>query len=76
MDRLRQGLALALRQLRIERSLSQEKLAAVAGIHRSYVFKLERGEVNPSLDVVTSLAGALGISTSELVQLAEKALVE
>ena len=72
MDKLRQGLAEATQRLRLEQGLSQEKLAARAGIHRSYVFKLEKGEVNPSLEVISGIAGALGVSASKLIELAER----
>ena len=56
-----------LRALRTERGLSQEALADLAGIHRTYVGSVERGERNVALDNINSLASALEESPAELV---------
>lgn len=72
MYSLRVGLARATRELRLSAGLSQERLAAAAAVHRSFVFRLEKGEVNVSLDVLGRLAAALGVSVSELIALAEQ----
>ena len=47
--------------------LSQEDLADVAGLHRTYIGHLERGEVNPSLLNILKVSAALGIDAGELV---------
>ena len=44
---------------RVERSLSQENLAADAGIDRTYVSRLERGLENPTVGLLEQLADAL-----------------
>jgi transcriptional regulator with XRE-family HTH domain len=56
-----------LRALRLERGISQEKLAELAGLHRNYVGVLERGGQSPSLDAICKLAGALKVKAAELV---------
>ena len=56
-----------LRALRQERGLSQEALADLAEIHRTYVGSVERGERNIALDNIWALADALGVSAAELV---------
>lgn len=57
---------LNLRRLRVERHISQERLAFDAGVDRSYVGGMERGEENPSVDVLDKLAGTLAVPIAEL----------
>lgn len=54
-------LAWNLRHLRAERGLSQERLAAEAGIDRTYVGMLEREQASATLDAVDKLATVLGV---------------
>lgn len=56
------------RELRKEHGLSQVELAAKVGIDRSYMGFLERGERNPSLEVIASIAEALGVTPDELLK--------
>ncbi len=48
-----------LRLLRHKKNMSQEQLAEVADLHRTYVSSVERGERNISLDNIEKLANAL-----------------
>lgn len=54
------------RELRRARDLSQEALADLARLHRTYISSLERGERNVGLDNVARLASALGVTVAEL----------
>jgi transcriptional regulator with XRE-family HTH domain len=54
-----------LRRLPVKRALSQEALAADAGIDRTYVSRLERGLENPTVAMLEQLAGALGAEIVE-----------
>jgi transcriptional regulator with XRE-family HTH domain len=53
--------------MRVEKGLSQEKLAFDTGIDRAYVGGLERKEVNPTVDLLDRLAGRLAVPLSEFV---------
>jgi transcriptional regulator with XRE-family HTH domain len=64
---LRRALANTLRELRAERGLSQEQLADEAGLHRTFVGAVERGERNISIDNIGKLAKALGVPASTLL---------
>ncbi len=57
------------RELRLARGLSQEELASMAGVHRTYLGSIERAERNPSLKNIAAIADALGITLSELFSL-------
>jgi predicted transcriptional regulator len=49
------------------RPLSQERLAELAGLHRTYIGHLERGEVNVALYNIVRVAAALRIDPADLV---------
>jgi len=55
-----------IRDLRLAKGLSQEELAFRAGIHRTYLGGIERGERNPALKNMAAIARALGVKLSEL----------
>ena len=56
-----------LKEFRMQMGLSQEELADVAGLHRTYVGSVERGERNISIDNIERLASALGVTIQELL---------
>lgn len=63
---LRAALGGAVQRLRVAAGLSQDAFAVVAGVHRTYVGSVERGEVNVSLDNLERLARGLGVPLSVL----------
>lgn len=57
----------ALRDARLERTrLSQENFAELAGVHRTYVGKVERAEINVSFENISRFARALRLKPSAL----------
>lgn len=55
------------REVRKNRDISQDQLALRAGIDRSYMGRIERGQVNITLEKVYRLADALDCSIQELM---------
>ena len=52
---------------RLKQNLSQEELAAKAGVHRTYIGMIERAEKNITLLNIEKVSKALGISISKLL---------
>ena len=65
---VRERVGLNLQRLRREKSLSQEELADLAGIHQTYLSGVERGKRNPTITVLQRIAEALGTDIQDLVQ--------
>lgn len=61
----RELVGLNLRRLRVERDVSQERLAFDSGVDRSYLGGMERGEENPTVDILDRLAATLAVSIGE-----------
>lgn len=55
-------------QYRISQGLSQEKLAELVGVHRTYIGMIERAEKNITLCNIEKIAKALNIQIQELFQ--------
>jgi transcriptional regulator with XRE-family HTH domain len=62
----RELVGLNLRRLRVERKVSQERLAFESNVDRSYLGGLERGEENPTVDILDRLAAILSVPIAEL----------
>ncbi|OLT55275.1 transcriptional regulator [Corynebacterium sp. CNJ-954] len=56
-----------IRRLRQQRGLSQEGLANAAGLHRTYIGSVERGERNISLVNILRLAGTLDVDAGDML---------
>lgn len=54
-----------LRKFRNQRGVSQEQLAALSSLHRTYIGGVERGERNPSFQSLTRILDALKVTWSE-----------
>jgi transcriptional regulator with XRE-family HTH domain len=52
----------------VTKGISQEALASLAGLHRTYVGSVERAERNVSIDNIERLARALEVTIADLVR--------
>jgi transcriptional regulator with XRE-family HTH domain len=62
------ALGRVIRRLRNDRGISQEGLAAISGIDRTFMGEIERGEANPSFEVLQRIADGLTVRLSELIR--------
>jgi transcriptional regulator with XRE-family HTH domain len=65
-QRVKKRFGARLRQLRKARKMSQEKVALASDLDRSYLGRIERGEINVSLVNIERIAGALGVEAGEM----------
>lgn len=65
------ALGLAIKQARVERAVSQEKLAELAKLHRNFIGLVERGQTQPAVDSLFAIADALAMPASDLLRNAE-----
>jgi transcriptional regulator with XRE-family HTH domain len=61
------ALGMAIRATRVARGISQEELAHLSQIDRSYMSSIERGIQNPGFMAIVQIAAGIGISVTELV---------
>lgn len=73
MRTLQEQIGIRVRELREQKGVSQEALAATCGLHRTYIGLIERGERNLSLAVIEQIAAGLGVAVGELFSEAEMA---
>ena len=65
-----------IKELRIEKGLSTNKLSNMAGLSQSYVRKLEKGENKPTVESLDLLCQALGITFEDFVNYKDKSLLQ
>ena len=60
------------RELRLSKNISQETLADLCGLHRTYISDVELGKRNVSLENIEKIAKALGVSLTKLFERIEQ----
>jgi transcriptional regulator with XRE-family HTH domain len=55
------------RKFRVERGMTQEEFAVVAGVGQNYLSDLERGKRNPTVLTLWALSQALGVTPVDLI---------
>jgi len=67
-------LGLEIQRRRLEKGWSQEYLAEVTGLHRTYISQLERGLKSPSVRVLSHITNALNTTMGEFLRVIEELL--
>jgi len=65
---IKQRFGIKLKQLRLEKGFSQESLSLIAGLDRTYIPSIEKGNRNVSITVIEKLAKALDIPISRFFE--------
>ena len=63
---------IVLRELRLQKGLTQEVLSGLAGLARSHLAMIECGTKNPSMDTLWRIADVLGLRLSEIIRMIEE----
>lgn len=74
LSKLDRFLGLEIQRRRTEKGWSQEYLAEITGLHRTYISQLERGLKSPSVRVLSHITTGLGVTMSEFLKAVEEAL--
>ncbi|MCK9223928.1 MAG: helix-turn-helix transcriptional regulator [Candidatus Muirbacterium halophilum] len=57
-----------IKKFRMEKNITQEKLAEIIDVHFTYIGRIERGEKTPSLKTLKKITQALNISSDLLIE--------
>lgn len=57
---------------RLERGMTQVKLAAKAGLSQAYLSELEKDKFNPTVSIITGIAVALDVPIDELLGISDR----
>lgn len=68
MSDINKEVGLNIRKIREDKGFSQEKLAALAGLHRAYIGQIERGDKNIGLKNLEKIAKALRLPALSLLE--------
>lgn len=72
--KLAKAFGTALREYREKRDMSLLDLSLESEVHRTYIWELEHGRKNASLETAFRLAKALGVPAAELIKMTSKHL--
>lgn len=66
LDDLKEVISLNIKKCRKAKGISQEKLALISGIDRSYMSEIERCLANPSIEAILRISNALEVTPEDL----------
>ncbi|MFL0473457.1 helix-turn-helix domain-containing protein [Priestia sp. 179-F W1.4 NHS] len=65
---IEQAFGIVIKKYRLERSISQEKLAFGAGLDRTFISLLERGQRKPTINTLFAVSKALGVKPHKIIE--------
>ena len=68
MEKIKVRIGKRIRELRIKKGFSQEKLALLSDLDRTYLPSIENGKRNISITVLERISNALGMTVSEITK--------
>ncbi|MDB4161781.1 helix-turn-helix domain-containing protein [Bacteroidia bacterium] len=68
MENLKIEIGNKIREIRLKKGLSQEKLALLSDIDRTYIPSIENGKRNISITVLKKISNALGMTVSDITK--------
>ncbi|WP_077001184.1 helix-turn-helix domain-containing protein [Variovorax sp. KK3] len=68
METLAQRFGKVVRDMRVERGLSQVDFGEKCGFYQTYLSRIENGHANPSLNAMEVIANALGVTVFQLFE--------
>ena len=68
------AVAQAIKELRKEKHISQEKLADAIDSHQVYISEIEKGKKIPSITILYNIARCFGLSLTEFAEVIERKL--
>ncbi len=72
LNDLKSAISLNIKKYRATKKISQEKLALMANLDRSYMSEIERCIANPSIETIYRISVALEVNPSELLKIDKK----
>jgi transcriptional regulator with XRE-family HTH domain len=72
LDDLKEAISSNIKKCRKAKGISQEKLALISGIDRSYMSEIERCLANPSIEALPRISNALEVSPEDLIKSIKK----
>lgn len=72
MNSIKKEVGARIRQYRLQKKLSQEKLAELSDLNTVYIGVIERGEKNPSIDILYKISKGLDINICDLLKNIDK----
>ena len=62
----------AIKELRVEKNISQNKLSKLTGLNRGYVYKLEKDLISPSVNMLEKVANTMEVRIVDIIAKADQ----